>query len=176
MCSITKGTFRNMLWTGRAIRVCRTPVIMNARELLGVSIPAMPDDLFALLAPLKLLFKHNNNIDKFKHRYEKCLATTLDVRNVPMKPESTKVASQVHKDALDNRHDSLKNFHPCEIVTHNIGANRGLLFILRKHYEDRMQHTDQCDMYSAFNVDIDIFTRMMKVHFILLMQLVNGFC
>jgi len=49
----------------------------------------------------------------------------------------------------------------------NIGSNHGLLQILRNHYEEQGQHKHNvCQRYSAFNVDVDIFDRILKVSFI----------
>jgi hypothetical protein len=162
---IAIGAWQDCAWTGRALRECLVNVDMKLEvDEDGKVAPAMPDDIFERVEELKHLFHLANDPDTDQlRRYDSSLSHQLDVRTVPPKPEPDLLTSQKHKTALINGHDSLDNLHPGGIFKQNIGSNKGLLQLLRNHYEDEGQLDGSCEKYSAFVMDIDIFSRVIKV-------------
>lgn len=161
---INMGAWRNCLWTGRALRKSRVPVTMDLEESKEGIIPAMPDDLYGMLPVFKKLFVlHNPQEDTSMMRYRTSLVTNLDVRNIPLKPAARMLSQERHRTAITSGCDRLDNLFPDKIISVNIGSNLGFMRILRNHYEDKQQHTGNCQEYSSFNADIDIFDRFLKV-------------
>lgn len=148
------------------MRECLVNVDMKLEvDVDGKTVPAMPDDPFERVEELKQLFLMANDpaTDQLR-RYDASLSHRLDVRTVPPKPEPNLLTNERHRTALIKGHDSLDNLHPGGIFKMNIGANVGLLQLLRTHYENEGQNVDgQCEKYSAFVMDIDIFNRVIKV-------------
>lgn len=164
VANIERGTFKAPLWTGRAVRKCRADVDMSLQYDNGAIVPAMPDNIFAQNDTLLHFYKMACE-EKGMFLYDNSLTTTLQVRNVPVKPSPDKVHLRKHKTALVDRHDSLTTFFPSGIINKNIGSNRGFLHIMRKHYVENGQDIGECDRYSAFCVDIDIYNKILRVTF-----------
>jgi hypothetical protein len=90
---------------------------------------------------------------------------------VPLKPQPSNMPDGIWKKAITDRVNTLQPLHPKGLVPVNIGANIGLARIMRDHYVDNKHDVIEtarnprpCDKYSAFNVDIDIFRRILKVY------------
>ena len=136
-------------------------VMLNEND--GQIIPAMPED------PMKFRKKFIKEFSKAclenanMSRHSDSLLVRMDVRNVPLKPAPEKLHTARHKASLTDGHDNLNTMLPDTLFKINIGSNVGLGAILRKHYEDEKQHTDECKRYTAFNMDCDIFDRTVKV-------------
>ena len=101
--------------------------------------------------------------ESLKQRHATSMTTLLKVDRIPLKPHHKRLNDRRHVEALKNSHDSLDNFHCDKIMPINIGANRGLLQILREHHVAKGQLQEDCTRYTVFNVDVDIYARMMKV-------------
>ncbi len=161
------GSWADCLWTGRAVRCHRTEASMDVmRTPDGAQIPAMPKDLFAdeksviawALGPVPKC-----DADKFQHATS--MTTRLQVNCVPLKPRADRLAKPRHKAAITSRCNNLDNMYPTAIIPINIGSNRGLMQILRNHYEDNQQNIPGVPtVYKALNVDMNIFIRTLKVH------------
>lgn len=161
--NIGKGTFQNMQWTGRTLRVTRTPVSMSLMYDGDEVIPAMPDDIFATEGVLTQLHKALS-AKSGMHEHKSSLVTKFKVLCVPVKPEVRHLNEQKHKDAIKAGHDGLDNLLCDNIVPINIGSNRGLLQILRDHYVQNEQHVGAARKYTVFNCDENIYIRIIKVH------------
>lgn len=128
----------------------------------GQIIPAMPENPFDEADTLTTLWSTNTIPEEYR---ESSLAVQYKVRNVPLKPLPQHVQRQGHKNALLGGTDKLDTMHPKELLSHNIGNNQGLARIMRLHYEEKKQDIEgMCKEYSAFNTDINIFDRVIKVH------------
>jgi hypothetical protein len=160
--SISKGTWKSMLWTGRALRQCRSDIDTSIMKDDGLVVPAMPDDLFQYAASFVNVYTAQNATTEHD-QYDKCMATVLKIRNNPVRPDPALLHNHKHKTAVVERHDSLKNLFPTNIFAENIGENRSFLRIFRRHYEEKSQDSDQAVKYTTFNTDIDIFNRLIKV-------------
>ena len=103
---------------------------------------------------------------------ETCQIDKWKVCCIPIKPECVNVDDPGHRKALKSGGE-LDTLFPMKIIAENIGSNKGLGRILRAHYEDKRQHQPgKCKKYTVFNVDMDIFQRMIKVHDIFLLCIV----
>ena len=162
IANVDRGTFKAPLWTGKAVRKCRNQISMDVIRCNQVVVPAMPDDILVERDTLMQMYRQGCD-DKGINMYDTSLTTKYEVQNVPVKPHPDKVVLEKHKRALTDRHDSLETFYPAGIINMNIGSNRGFLRIMRHHYKEKSQDSDQCDRYSAFCVEIDIFNKMLKV-------------
>ena len=79
------------------------------------------------------------------------------VNNIPLKPiPDPKYLPELCDVLLDSK-DGLNDFHPLDILPHNIGSNRGLMLVLKQINSD---DTDRMEMLVA---DCNIFMRVMKV-------------
>jgi hypothetical protein len=165
--SLNEGTWQDCAWTGKALR--KYPYDDVTMDIMlddtGTMIPAMPDDPFELLPNLLHWFKKHVLKDNRQYGYAKQLAIQLDVRCVPLKPKADKLTKEQHKKAIEDGCDRLDSMFPTNLIKQNIGSNRGLCRIMREHYEDMGQHhkPPSCSKYTSFNVDCNIFDRMLKV-------------
>lgn len=160
--SIEHGAWSNCLWTGVALKKYEGPplTLKTITDDQQEIIPAMPEDPFEYEQSLRDLW--NANVPQEEY-IEKSLMTRWSVCNVPPKPVIHRVRSNQIRDDLKNQTTSLANLYPKKLIAINIGSNIGLGKIIRAHYEEKKQHQDACDKYTAFNVDINIFDRMIKV-------------
>ena len=128
-------------------------------------VPAMPDDPFEMIADFKKVFlQHNRATALTPSMYDTSMTTVFQVKNVPLKPDHKIMRNPEHRAALKESHDSLQTLIPDSIMAVNIGANEGFMRLMRMHYEGNHQHLREgCEVYSSFNVDCDIFDRMLKV-------------
>jgi hypothetical protein len=160
------GSWQNCAWTGKALRKCNDQTIsMKVMTHHGGSIiPAMPRNPFKLRRELEELYLEIAEAPGASMQHATCIVTMAKVKSVPLKPKPKHIASAVHKEALTERCNRLIEMYPVGLLDQNIGANNGLLRIMRTHYLDENQHLDGvCQRYTAFNVDTNIFDRMLKV-------------
>ena len=76
---------------------------------------------------------------------------------------STQAQLEYHARLLE-RQDTLKHFKPVGIIKLNVNSNLGLCQIMRNHFMEHKQNTDNlCSRYSTWNVDIAIYRRILKV-------------
>jgi hypothetical protein len=159
------GAWQDCCWTGYAVRESRVDVDMSIRtdnETKEIE-PAMPHHIYDMYPTLKQTFlQHNTNTAECPMRYSSSLTTLLVVKNVPLKPSHHKLRKPEHKQAVHEGHDSLDNCFPEGIVATNIGSNKGLLQLMRNHYES-VCVANVGQRYSCLNVDANIFDRILKV-------------
>jgi hypothetical protein len=159
------GAWQDCCWTGMAIRVSRVEVDMSIRMNNETKViePAMPHDVYELYPTLKSIFlKYNGATNECPQRHATSLTTLLGVNNVPLKPSHTKLRKPEHRQAVHEGHDSLDTCFPEGIVGINIGSNKGLLQLMRNHYES-VCVANVGKKYSCLNVDANIFDRILKV-------------
>jgi hypothetical protein len=163
--NLEMGAWQSCLWTGRAFRLSRVDVDMTVRHgANNLVLPAMPDDIFELYEATRarfLLVTHTQ--EDCPMLYNTSLTTLLKVNNVPLKPLPCNVAKAEHKEALLQGHDGLSTCYPEGICTLNIGSNRGLIRLLRDHYDSHCVETKD-QRYTSLNVDNNIFDRVLKVN------------
>ena len=83
-----------------------------------------------------------------------------NVRTVPLKVD-TDIFNDV---AADVNSYNMSHVRAVDLLEHNIGSNRGLLTILDTICHERNIHGDvPCTKYTTFNVDENIFWRILKV-------------
>lgn len=124
-------------------------------------IPAMPDDPFDMTPQFtRMLVKHRLRDDY----HEQSFIARWRVSNIPVKPLRHRVDDEQYREALANKWDRTNVMHPQALIRENIGSNMGLARIMRSHYVEKGQHQeDVCQEYTAFNADLNIFERMLKV-------------
>ncbi len=138
-------------------------LVPDAANPMGF-LPAMPPNLFDDAHVGQLVGLWNTHITNTTY-YETSFVHKWKVNNVPLKPAAHKVSNPKWRQALRDRVDDLDTMHPRELMALNIGSNIGLARVVRRHYEDRKQDKDgECKTYSAFNVDCNIFDRIIKVN------------
>ena len=170
IANMEAGTYRSMMWTGRAFRCCRHDVDMAVHAIDQITSPAMPADLFARERSLRVMFANlcQEGMDTCMD-HDRSYMQVYNVNAVPLAADLSKVTNPRHAATLRRRQDRLDNMYTDSIQAINIGSNHGLLQILRNHYEEQglPQHKHNvCQRYNAFNVDVDIFDRILKVSFI----------
>jgi hypothetical protein len=141
------------------------PVDMTVRyDGDGVVLPAMPHDIFAMYPATKMaFFRCTQNQPDCPMLHSTSLTTILKVTNVPLKPLARTLNKPEHKAAVEEGHDGLSTCYPEGICTLNIGSNRGLIRLLRNHYDCYcIEHKGE--RYTSLNVDNNIFDRILKVH------------
>ena len=154
------GAWTDCLWTGVAIHRYVGPTLSNNLHTRGGAIvPAMPESLSANMGSILLAMQSAMNFQGEYHDIS--LVTTMDVQCVPLKPTGGDVQLQQQ---LDESRDGLTNLLPHDLITENIGSNIGLMKILRQFHDDRQMHIPgRCRRYYVLNVDINIYTRTLKV-------------
>jgi hypothetical protein len=159
------GAWQDCCWTGYAVRESRIDVDMSIRmnnETKEIE-PAMPHHIYEMYPTLKQAFLvYNEPTAECPSLYSDSLTTLLGVSNVPLKPSHLRLSKPEHKQAVHEGHDSLDNCFPEGIVATNIGSNKGLLQLMRNHYES-VCVTNVGKRYSCLNVDSNIFDRILKV-------------
>ena len=158
-----KGTWTPKPWTGYGLRVTQEDVDTHLIRVGSTVVCAMPVDLFVYQEQTVNDYMAIN-VKKSMHRYATSMVTQCEISNIPMKPDAKVMARESHKRALIERRDSMDTFYCEKIIDDNIGSNRGLMRILREHMISTGQKDLTSNKYSCFNVDIDIFARMIKVH------------
>jgi hypothetical protein len=147
-----------------ALRVSRVLVDMSIRmNAANVIEPAMPHHIYRAYPTMRQEFLVlNPTAVTCPLLHETCLTTLLGVKNVPLKPAFDKLAKPEHRQAVHEGHDSLDTCYPEGIVAINIGSNKGLLQLMRNHYES-VCIANAGQRYSCLNVDANIFDRILKV-------------
>ena len=169
--NIDKGAWTNCLWTGIALHkyLGATRVTMDIiRDANGNDVPAMPDNVFAMVAMLQEVWMaYKATLDYRRHS----LVSKWKVSCVPLKPQAENMPEGIWKQAIEQDVNTLRPLYPKAILPINIGSNLGLARIMRSHYIDNHQDVVEtrrdprpCGKYTAFNADIDIFRRTLKVN------------
>jgi hypothetical protein len=161
--TLAKGVYSSMLWTGGALFVNPDPLMDDSVRVdaVGEIIPAMPNSLLdgrrvvqtavtQILAEGKVYLKNS-----LVHKYT--------VNMIPPKID-TKQHPEM-KSVIDNPMNTMANVYPDKLIEENIGSNRGLISIFRKMYMDWGMDTGDCHRYKSFNLDENIYWRVLKVFF-----------
>ena len=162
-----KGVFSQCLWTGVSIFTLPSGSGSTISDTVqfddaGNVIPAMPRDI--LQYQDGVIGAINYVLTLGPKYYTEAAVTKYDVRNVPLKVD-TNILEDVKAD-VDSY--NMKCVRPTDLIEHNIGSNRGLLTVLDIICRDRNIHGDEpCTRYTTFNVDENIFWRILKVNSIL---------
>lgn len=162
--NVDKGTYNQMLWTGKAVRVPRQTASMKCilDDITGGVVPAMPEDPFATRGELTAFFKGVVGGDTMS-RHATCLTTKFNVSSVPLTPDVTKLVDANHVESVMQRHTAIDNLCTDSIDPRNIGSKKGFLSLMKEHCSKELQYEDLCKRYSVFNLDIDIFNSSVKV-------------
>ena len=150
------GAAAECLWTARGLHRYVGPPVSSA---IVPGLRGMPEKLFA--APLGVLFKQKmaaaDAVSVGYFRDSVCFKHT--VRRIPLKPVVCAAAEPELAAVLRESRDGMRNFFPLGMLPENIGANRGLLLLLKELFgvQPRPGH------YSFLCVDCNIFLRILKV-------------
>ena len=156
MQSVTTGAWRDCNWTGRGMK-CYAGIHVDIKLTMD---SVMPDNIFsesivsAVMSEMKVC-----QTDGWK-RLRSSLVQKFKVNNIPLKPIPDPKYHPELCDVLLDSKDGLSAFHPLDILSHNIGSNRGLLLVLKQIDDQRSDDMDRMEMLVA---DCNIFMRVMKV-------------
>jgi hypothetical protein len=159
-----KGVFSSCLWTGVSLFALPEGVgeAISDRVQRGVdghTIPAMPRDILQYQSSVMNAVYHVLSLGPEYN--SKAAVTKYKVRTVPLK-----VDTNAFDEVADNVNSyNMSHIRAIDLLEHNIGSNRGLLTILDTMCRERNIHGDApCTRYTTFNVDENIFWRILKVH------------
>ena len=147
MPTIAEGSWQNCAWTGKCYRACDNPAITMAvkRRENGTVVPAMPPNPFVYKKHLLTLFTKIAQAPGAFNQFDKSLAFRCKIKSVPLKPKPKYFPAERHQIALISHCDSLSNMYPVGLIKENIGANIGLLRILRARLDKEEQsQEDKC--------------------------------
>lgn len=158
-----KGVFSSCLWTG--VSLFKLPdgvgdAISDEIKLDGDErvVPAMPSDILMYQEGVVAAVNHVLSLGpKYSDNAAVC---KYNVCTVPLK-----VDTHIYHDvAADVNSYNMSHLRAVDLIEHNIGSNRGLLTILDTICHERNIHGDvPCTRYTTFNVDENIFWRILKV-------------
>jgi hypothetical protein len=159
-----KGVFSQCLWTGVSLFALPEGVgdaISDGvkTDIHGRTVPAMPTDILQYQSGVTTAVQY---VLSQGAEYSSIAAVTkYTVRTVPLKVD-TNIFPEV---ADDVNSYNMSHIRAVDLLEHNIGSNRGLLTILDTLCRERHIHGDApCTKYTTFNVDENIFWRILKVH------------
>ena len=158
-----KGIFSQCLWTGVSLFALPDGVGEEVSDNVQVKdngriVSAMPRDILqcqggvvaAVHHVLSLGPKYSQNSAVYKY----------DVRSIPLKVDTNKF----HEVSEVVNSYNMRCVRAVDLLEHNIGSNRGLLAVLDGICREKNIHGDeQCTKYTTFNVDENIFWRVLKV-------------
>ena len=153
---IESGAWKDCNWTGRGMKVfCGSPVDTKMGAL-----PALPDDAITNdvmhLVRSKLSAHVNSGWMFLRHSMVK----KYKVNNVPLKPVLDPHRHRRMCQVLSESRDGLRFFHPWDIISQNIGSNRGLMLVLKQISDERRLDDGRIKFLCA---DFNVFMRIMRV-------------
>ena len=159
--SISKDIFASCLWTGVSVYTVNNPDITDEIQYdNGSIVAAMPKNLLdhaeAVVNTLQYVMNESRNY------YDVSLVKKYDIINIPPKIDG-KLYPEVSEGMLRSPH-TLESVKPKQLLSDNIGSNRGLLTILKRFYDDNGMADGSCNRYITFNVDENIYYRILKVY------------
>jgi hypothetical protein len=164
------GVWTPCLWTGVAFKDLdlsgREPIYMSCQFVDEVRVSAMPKNLFDDDGLLKWLAVDYDKV----HLFDSCLATLYNVRNIPPKVDMSELTNPSRRVRLMNSRDGLSRMHNHNIIEYNIGSNIGLMNVIKYIMADEVLSGGQG--YMMVNADIQIFERLLKVPFLLLIIII----
>ena len=153
---IDSGAWKDCNWTGRGIKkFCGTRVDVELRAL-----PAMPDNIFTDDTKQEVKSKLASRVNAGWMLLRKSTVHKHQVNNVPLKPILDPLRHGRLWQVLSESRDGLTFFHPWDITPQNVGANRGLMLILKQLSEERRVDDSRITFLSA---DCNIFMRIIRV-------------
>lgn len=165
-----KGVFSSCLWTGAAAFHCNNKEVtfdMNVKYNNGDVIPAMPQNILQHSA--EVLAGVNNVLRTCRNYYDRSVVKKYDVRNVPPKVDVKRFPHLT--EIVNDPNNSTSSVCPIELININIGSNEGLLRIIRNLYDKAGMDSDAtCSKYNLMNVDENIYWRIMKVHYFIVLK------
>ena len=158
-----RGVFSQCLWTG--VSIFTLPEGTNDDisdgvkfDMNGNIIPAMPTDILQYRDDVVAAVHHVLTLGT--QYLDIAAVTKYDVRNVPLKVDTNRFPNV----ADDVNSYKMNNVKSVDLIEDNIGSNRGLISIIDSICQQRNIHGDgQCAQYTTFNVDENIFWRILKV-------------
>ena len=153
---IESGAWKDCNWTGRGIKVfCGTQVDINIGDL-----SAMPDNVFTDDTSQLVRSKVAGHVTDGWKLLGKSIVKRYNVNNVPLKPSMDPLHHPHLCRVLSESRDGLAFFHPWDIISQNVGSNRGLMLILKQISDERQPDDRRLKFLSA---DCNIFMRIMRV-------------
>jgi hypothetical protein len=166
--SADKSAFANCLWTGVAIVPMPPGVSLDIVKKDGITVPAMPDDLFSdeLWGKLRdhLALVDGQGSDYLTHSRVK----RWQVNNFPPKPKVENIDADEFKDEVELltsgvSADGLGNVHPCDVLEHNNGSNIGLCQVMKHVLKEHGWDGQEGEKYVFLLSDMAIYHRVQKV-------------
>ena len=160
--TLTNDVFSSCLWTGVTVNEYTGPPV-NVGIRLGDNnevIPAMPDDLFAVMPLVEQGISMIYGMGK--SLYDGSLVKKYEVNSIPLKIDSKKFPNLAP--VLNSVTNKTTHINPWKLVKQNIGSNKGLCNMMREFQDDNNMAVDGgCDKYHTTSVDENIMYRILKV-------------
>ena len=162
---MTKGSYSACLWTGIANRVYSgDPVIdLGVKYAVdGAIVSAMPPTLDVFWEQLPIFMSQMTVIDGEGMEYSKrSFVERFKVNNIPLSPHvDEKTDPNVHK-MLAKCVDAIDKLVPERLITANIGANLGLIEVMRSIITEVMDARPK--KYRVIMSDVAIVNPILKV-------------
>ena len=156
MQGASAGAFTDCQWTGKGFKVYVGDRVHT--DIKG-DLAAMPDDIFEYHQSRDVI----SGLVRVRQGGWLFLGRSLvklhNVNTIPVKPRvSRRDDAKLHAVLAESR-DGLRNFHPLEVSPQNIGSNRGLLLVLKKMSDARVDN----GKFEFLCADCNIFMRIVKV-------------
>lgn len=162
--TLDQGLYSSCLWTGEAVFHCddldeniSDAIKFNA---MGEVVPAMPDELLSDSVKHSvqnaLQYVHSQG----RHFFEDSLVNRYNINNVPLKIDTVRYPEMKQ---IEDKKNSTYIVNAKRLINHNIGSNLGLINIIRNLYMEKQMHNDTCERYHYYNMDENIFWRVLKV-------------
>lgn len=155
--TVERGVYTPMLWTVAATKTFHSSVNISTEHVMveDVIIPAMPPSLLGAHMVLREYLITRMSTESV---FDAALCVAHTVTRVPPKLHDDAWVSREDHDRMADSVDGLSRFYPLEISKYNIGANEGLMRII-KHIDAILAP----DRYAVIVVDINIYMRLLKV-------------
>ena len=156
---IDSGAWKDCNWAGRGFKVyCGTQVDIKMGDL-----SAMPDQVFTDDTTQIVRSKMAAHVTGGWKLLRNSIVKEYKVNNVPLKPRMDPLHRPHLCQILSESRDGLAFFHPWDIISQNIGSNRGLMLILKQISDERQPDDRRLQFLSA---DCNIFMRIMRVSYL----------
>lgn len=161
-----KNVYSQCLWTGEAVFGIHQSSEYNIddsliRDSSNQIIPNMPDRLITNDRKVQiengLKIMHNSG----RNYYASSLVVQYQINNVPLKIDTRRYPEMKH--TIESKSNSTINLYPRRLIEHNISSNVGLINVLKLIYHETGMQDDSCQRYMYYNLDENIYWRVMKV-------------
>ena len=160
-----KDVFTSMMWTGLALKLYDGPELSRGLvEDDGQVVPAMPPshappkDDFVRFVSASI---HVDCANPVPMRYSQSLVRRYNVNSIPPKADHTQDLDLDLTKRLTVSRDGLHRTLPWDIWQHNIGANTGLLDVIKQYMT--ITNLETSTQYHVWLVDLNIYSRVYKV-------------